>query len=470
MIFASVVFLVFFLPVVLTIYYVLLKDRRKRNIFLFLASLFFYAWGEPKFVLVMIASICFNHVIGLKLEKHADILKKKRAYLLLGIIGNISCLFVFKYLGFFVENINLFLNTSWKVPEITLPIGISFFTFQSLSYLVDVFRKEVPAQKSIISLGLYISFFPQLIAGPIVRYQSVAEQIESRKENWSDFSIGFSRFLCGLGKKVLIANQVAIIADKAFNMPINELTVGFAWLGAIAYALQIFFDFSGYSDMAIGLGKMFGFSFAENFNYPYMASSVTDFWRRWHISLSSWFRDYIYIPLGGSRVSKVRCYFNLWVVWLCTGIWHGANWSFLFWGMWHFAFLMLEKIFHIEKKIPTAIYRIWVLMVVLIGWVFFRATNISGGIAYLSVMFGVSGALIWNDTAYLYCKEYWFFLCLGIIFSMDVISRGRNKWQNSCFWQRNAVLLQPLAYTGLLLLVLSFIAKEMYNPFIYFNF
>ena len=370
-----------------------------------------------------------------------------------------------------VDNLNRLFHLSVSVPEVYLPIGISFFSFQSLSYLVDVYRREVLPQKNIIDLGLYIAFFPQLVAGPIVRYQAVAEQIKSRQENWHDFSVGFCRFLLGLGKKVLIANQVAVVADKAFNMPASELTVGFAWFGIIAYSLQIFFDFAGYSDMAIGLGKMFGFSFAENFHYPYMASSVTDFWRRWHISLSSWFRDYLYIPLGGSRVGIFRCYLNLWVVWLCTGMWHGADWSFLLWGMWHFVFLLTEKVWHVERKIPAALYRAWVLLLVMIGWVFFRAADIGSGICYLETMFALnSAAALWNDTATLYWQEYWFYLCLGTVFSVDVALQCKKRFAESVLWQRSMLLLQPAAYGVLLLLVLSFVAKEQYNPFIYFNF
>lgn len=390
MIFPSVVFLMFFLPFVLVVYYGLLRSISKRNFFLLGASLFFYAWGEPVFVWLMVASICWNYLIGRMLGHYQKLQasKRERIWLCLGVLGNLSCLFLFKYTGFIIENINALSGWSWTVPALYLPVGISFFTFQALSYLVDVYRRQVLVQERIIDLGLYIAFFPQLVAGPIVRYQSVAAQIKMRQENGTDFCMGFTRFLCGLGKKVLIANEVAVVADKAFHMPTTELTVGFAWLGAVAYSLQIFFDFSGYSDMAIGLGKMFGFSFVENFRFPYMASSVTDFWRRWHISLSSWFRDYVYIPLGGSRVHPLRCYFNLWLVWLCTGIWHGADWSFLLWGMWHFAFLLLEKVFHMEQKVPAVFCHLGTLLVVLVGWVFFRAVNIESSISYLQTMLG----------------------------------------------------------------------------------
>ncbi|MCI8336822.1 MAG: MBOAT family protein [Peptococcaceae bacterium] len=472
MIFPSIVFLMFFLPFVLVVYYGFLRSTRKRNLFLLMASLFFYAWGEPVFVWLMAVSICWNYGIGRLLGRYQRIGRPKteKFWLWLGVLGSLACLFLFKYMGFVVENVNEIFNLSWSVPVPSLPIGISFFTFQALSYLVDVYRREVPTQRSLIDLGLYISFFPQLVAGPIVRYQSIAAQIKFRQENWADFSVGFSRFLCGLGKKVLIANQAAVVADKAFNMPAAELTIGFAWLGMVAYSLQIFFDFAGYSDMAIGLGKMFGFSFAENFHYPYMAVSVTDFWRRWHISLSSWFRDYVYIPLGGSRVATWRCYVNLWIVWLCTGIWHGADWSFLLWGMWHFMFLMSEKVFHIERKVPVLFYRAWVLLIVGIGWVFFRSADLSASLLYLRTMFGLSGVGAWNDTMWLYLREYWFYLGLGLVFSINIVSWGKVKLTNSLCWQRGLLILQPAAYSLLLLLVLSFLAKAQYNPFIYFNF
>ena len=472
MIFPSVAFLMFFFPMVLLVYYGFLRGTGSRNFFLFFASLFFYAWGEPVFVWLMIASVGWNYGVGLLLGRYRRMERrnKEKICLWIGVFGNLLCLLVFKYAAFFVTNLNLFFSLSLSAPEIHLPIGISFFTFQSLSYLVDVYRREVPPQRNIIALGLYIAFFPQLIAGPIVRYQMVAAQIKGRTENWVDFSQGFCRFLCGLGKKVLLANEAAIVADKAFHMPLSELTVGFAWLGAVAYSLQIFFDFAGYSDMAIGLGRMFGFSFAENFNYPYMATSVTDFWRRWHISLGSWFRDYVYIPLGGSRVAPVRRYWNLWLVWFCTGFWHGAAWSFLLWGMWHFTFLLVEKVFHVERNIPLALYRIWVLLVVMVGWVFFRAEDVGSGLCYLQTMWGMGGAALWNDTATLYLREYWCYLAAGLLFSVDIAPRCKAWLSRHQQWQKGLLWSQPVAYTILLLLVLSFVAKEQYNPFIYFNF
>ena len=350
MLFSSSTFLFAFLPIVIFIYYVFLRNHRNlQNIFLLIASLIFYAWGEVAFVFVMMLSIIANYFFGLFVSR-AKNTNKKKLPLVLSIVFNLSILFVFKYLVFTLTNINALFGANLAIPNIALPIGISFFTFQAMSYVIDVYRGE-EAQKSILNVGLYISFFPQLIAGPIVRYKTVAYQILHRKESFDDFSSGVCRFIIGMGKKVLLANSLAVVADAAFDGDIANTSASFAWLGAIAYTMQIFFDFSGYSDMAIGLGKMFGFKFLENFDYPYISGSITEFWRRWHISLGSWFRDYVYFPLGGSRVkSKGRLIFNLFVVWLLTGIWHGANWTFIIWGLMYFVLLVIEKLTGMHKS------------------------------------------------------------------------------------------------------------------------
>ena len=344
MLFSSSVFLFLFLPLVLIIYYVPLRRfRQAQNVFLLLASLGFYAWGEPWFVLVMIGSIVINYFFGLWVDYNKRRERSCRVPILLALLINLGVLFVFKYLMFTLGILNG-LGASFVIPVIELPIGISFFTFQALSYVLDVHRDRGKVQRSPLKVGLYISFFPQLIAGPIVKYETVADQIDNRKESWEDFSAGCARFVVGLGKKVLLSNQLAIIADRAYGMAGDGLTTSFAWLGAVAYILQLYNDFSGYSDMAIGLGRMFGFHFLENFNYPFAATSLAGLWRRWHISLATWFRDYVYIPLGGSRVdSRAKLIRNIFMVWLCTGIWHGANWTYLAWGMVNFAMLMLEK-------------------------------------------------------------------------------------------------------------------------------
>ena len=345
MLFSSSIFLFLFLPLVLLIYYLPLgRFRQGQNVFVLLASLGFYAWGEPWFVLVMMGSIVVNYGFGLWVDHNQRHNHSARMPVILALVVNLGILFVFKYLTFTLGILND-LGAHFVIPGIELPIGISFFTFQALSYVLDIQRGHGQVQRSPLKVGLYISFFPQLIAGPIVKYETVADQIDHRKENWEDFSSGCARFVVGLGKKVLLANQLALVADRAFQLGgMGQLTTGFAWLGSLCYTLQIYYDFSGYSDMAIGLGKMFGFHFLENFNYPYISRSVTEFWRRWHISLSTWFRDYVYFPLGGSRVnSKGKHIRNLFVVWLLTGIWHGANWTFIVWGLFYFVLLMLEK-------------------------------------------------------------------------------------------------------------------------------
>ena len=388
------------------------KYRTYKNLVLLAFSILFYAWGEPAFVLVMLLSIFVNYLLGRLIDKYRN---HDKALLWTSIFFNLGILFIFKYLCFTLQNIGWLINKDFSSIKIALPIGISFFTFQAMSYVIDVYKKKVKVQKSLFNLGLYIALFPQLIAGPIVRYETIASEIEKRDENYDDFAEGTVRFIQGLAKKVIIANQVALVADAAFDTPINELSTAFAWLGAIAYTLQIYFDFSGYSDMAIGLGRMFGFHFLENFNYPYMASSITDFWRRWHISLSSWFRDYVYFPLGGSRVdSKVRHIFNLFVVWLLTGIWHGANWTFIAWGMFYFVLLVIEKQTGLDKK-KAWWGHIYTMFFVIIAWVLFRATNITSAYEYLKIMLIPNS--ISSDTFVLYWSNYRFYLILGLLLS-----------------------------------------------------
>ena len=380
MLFPSEIFLFVFLPFVLAVYYVFLrKTKELKNVFLLLVSLFFYAWGEPVYVRLMIGTILVNWLYGIAVHKLEE--KKSAARLVLGmmVFTNLGILAWFKYSVFVMLQVNRFLHTEFMVPQVKLPIGISFFTFQAMSYVFDVYRKKGRVQYNPLRVGLYISLFPQLIAGPIVRYETIAEQMEYRRENWDDFSKGVTRFCVGLGKKVLIANNMAVVADASFDLLIGgqyQASMALAWLGALSYSLQIFFDFSGYSDMAIGLGRMFGFHFEKNFNYPYIAKSVSEFWRRWHISLQTWFRDYVYFPLGGSRVSRVRLVLNLFVVWALTGIWHGANWTFLAWGLMYFVLLTFEKFTGLEKKSGWWGH-IYTLLFVVIGWVIFRSSTIS---------------------------------------------------------------------------------------------
>ena len=436
--------------------------RKYKNLVLLTFSILFYTWGEPAFVLIMILSIIVNYSFGRLIDKFRN---KEKLFLWLSVAFNLGILFVFKYLCFTLNNIGWLINKDFSSIKIALPIGISFFTFQAMSYVIDVYKKKVEVQKNLFNLGLYISFFPQLIAGPIVRYETIAKEIENRNENYDDFGEGTVRFIQGLAKKVIIANNVALVADAAFETPTNELSTAFAWLGAIAYTLQIYFDFSGYSDMAIGLGRMFGFHFLENFNYPYLASSITDFWRRWHISLSSWFRDYVYFPLGGSRVdSKARHIFNLFIVWLLTGIWHGANWTFITWGLFYFVLLVIEKQTGLDKK-KTWWGHIYTMFFVILAWVLFRANSISFASQYIKAMFGISVSSLYSEQIELHLYDSWKYIVLGLIFLFPFNSI--EKLKNGKMWQQ-------LTYSSLLLLLflltITFIVCDSYNPFIYFNF
>ena len=377
MLFSSLTFLFIFLPLVIFIYYI--SNDKYKNYILLLFSLIFYSWGEPKYIFLMLLSIVVNYILALIIDKYRK--SKLKVYtLIFSIIFNIGLLFIFKYLSFFTININNMFNMNIRILNIVLPIGISFYTFQILSYVIDVYRNDVKVQKNIFVLGTYISFFPQLIAGPIVRYSTIEKQLMKREHNFSMFCDGLRRFFVGLIKKVLIANNVALIADTIFNSTaVSNYNFIILIVALISYTIQIYYDFSGYSDMAIGLGKMFGFTFLENFNYPYIAISITDFWRRWHISLSTWFRDYVYIPLGGNRCSKARWIFNILVVWFLTGFWHGASWNFIIWGMYYAILLLIEKLFLSKflEKLPKVIRFIYTFLLVNIGWLIFRIEDLS---------------------------------------------------------------------------------------------
>lgn len=468
MLFSSSVFLFAFLPVILLCYYGPLRaSRRGQNLFLLLASLFFYAFGEPVFVLVMLGSILVNWLLGLWAGRCRARRRFARLPVVCAAVVNLALLFVFKYLTFVLATLNE-LGARIVIPGIELPIGISFFTFQALSYVIDVYRGREQAQRNLLLVGLYISFFPQLIAGPIVKYETVARQLSERRESWSLFSSGVCRFLTGLGKKVLLSNQLALVADAAFAAG-DELTTAFAWLGSICYTLQIYYDFSGYSDMAIGLGRMFGFEFPENFNYPYAAASVTDFWRRWHISLSSWFRDYVYIPLGGNRVNSRRHTFNLFVVWLLTGIWHGAGWTFLIWGLFYFVLLWGEKHREWTLEWPAFPRRVYTLLAVNFAWVIFRAADLPQAVGFLGAMVGLAPGGLTGGTA-LWLGEYLPELILGLFFAFPIARWLGRKLEKPRF-------LRPVwdcCYAAGLLVVFLFctalLVKGSYNPFIYFNF
>ena len=453
MIFSSASFLFAFLPCVTIVYY-LLRSRTARNVFLTLVSLFFYAWGEPWFVLVMLLSIVINWFIALRIGAGGH----KKAWLVVGLVCDLGLLAGFKYLGFLMENVNWIFHLSLPVPQIALPIGISFFTFQAISYIVDVYRGDGRVQKSLMNVCLYISFFPQLIAGPIVRYQTFDDQITTRRETLDDFCEGIRRFIVGLAKKVLLANNLAALADTAFAMQTTELSLVGTWLAAASYMLQLYFDFSGYSDMAIGLARMFGFHLLENFNLPFIARSIAGFWKRWHISLTSWFRDYLYFPLGGSRVSKGRLLFNMGVVWVLTGFWHGAQWTYLVWGFLFFVLQAFERFSGAGKWLEKhRIGHLYVFLVVMIASVVSRADSIPHALDLYRSMFGLDGSAIFDDTARMFLREYGAFLVAGVLCCLPVPKRIPD-----------AVRGVGLAAAGFV--AITYVVMGSYNPFIYFNF
>ena len=464
-------FLFLFLPLVLIFYYI--SNEKLKNIVLLLASLFFYAWGEPKYVFLMILSIICNYIFGLKVS--SDNSKAKKTGLIIAVIFNISLLGVFKYSNFLIDNINNIFHSGISIPSISLPLGISFFTFQTMSYVIDVYRDKKRLQKNIFNLALYISLFPQLVAGPIVRYETVDEQINKREHSINKFSEGVNRFVIGLGKKVIFSNQLGLVADKVFITNISDLSTLEAWLGIICYTLQIYFDFSGYSDMAIGLGKMFGFDFLENFNYPYISQSVSEFWRRWHISLGSWFRDYVYIPLGGNRVSPMKQYRNLFIAWSLTGIWHGSNWTFVTWGLYYGFLIALEKAF-LQKylnKLPRFIRHVYLILLVMIGWVFFRAENIVQAWDYIKILMGFGHNTMINLSFINYMNESAFIVILAALFATPILPKiklrikERNK---SLVDNRFVYMLYSLFLMSIMFIAVVVLVNSTYNPFLYFRF
>jgi len=462
MLFSSTIFLFLFLPIVLLVYHLL--PRVFRNGWLLVASLFFYAWGEPKFVILMLTSILINYLFALAVHTYRTRVGVKWIMFSM-IVVNLGLLGWFKYSGFFVTSINETFQTTLFVPEVVLPIGISFFTFQAMSYVIDVYRQAGQVQKNPLDLALYIALFPQLIAGPIVRYETVADEINHRQETLPEFAQGVRRFIIGLSKKLILANGCGQVADAVFNM--KDLSMGLAWIGIIAYALQIYFDFSGYSDMAIGLGLMFGFHFLENFNYPYISKSVSEFWRRWHISLGSWFRDYVYIPLGGNRVSPWKQYRNLGIVWMLTGLWHGASWTFVAWGVYYGIWIMLEKAFlgKMLERIPV-LATIWTLVLVLVGWVFFRADTFPEAITYMQAMFAPD--VLWDDRASYQVVQNGVILALACLAATPIPKRIGER-----FVESSGKIGQTVQYgyaMVLLFLATSALVASTFNPFIYFRF
>lgn len=472
MVFSSSIFLFCFLPLTLLVYFLLKIEYR--NLFLLAASLFFYAWGEPRFVFVIIISILLNYIFGLLIhysQQHFSPFTSKTV-MLVGVLGNCGLLFYFKYFDFFISSINNLTGWDFPLKHIILPIGISFFTFQGLSYVIDIYLRRVEVQRNILKFALFKAFFPQLIAGPIVRYVDVHDQIDNRVTTIDDFAYGVRRFVIGLGKKVIIANTLGQVADNIFGLPFNQNTMATAWVGAICYSLQLYFDFSGYSDMAIGLARMFGFKFLENFNFPYISRSITEFWRRWHISLSSWFRDYLYIPLGGNRSGNV--YVNLLIVFFVTGLWHGAAWNFVIWGLWHGLFLLAERGLQKSKlqvRLPGIVSWVYSMLVVVIGWVLFRAPDLEYAVNYMKIMFGVTLPSNVGFTVWYHLSP----MVITIIVIACLASLPISKYINDTvgkYEEHNAfsLFIQNVYIAFLLIICVLFIATSTYNPFIYFRF
>ena len=455
MVFSSTIFMFAFLPLFLLCYFIA-KKVKTRNIILLLFSLLFYAWGEPYYIFLMILSIIVNYYLTILMDK-----KKSKKILILLIIFNIGLLFSFKYVNFFINNLNYFFNINIGNLNLALPIGISFYTFQILSYVIDVYRKKVKVQKNIIKLATYISAFPQLIAGPIVRYSDIEKELNDRKSTSEDINYGIKRFIIGLSKKVLIANNVAFICDCLFNFGIERTGFIGVVIAIMAYTLQIYYDFSGYSDMAIGLGRICGFKYMENFVYPYSAKSITDFWRRWHISLSSFFKDYVYIPLGGSKTSKFKHIRNIMIIWILTGLWHGAEWNFIIWGLYYGILLLIEKFLINDKIKQKYFYHLITLVIINIGWLIFRETDFNELLIAFKTLFGFYGLGSISTFTYIgiLSSRYILAFILGIVFSYNIIPK---KFKESNIFELLLVII--------LLITIIYIVVGSYNPFIYFRF
>ena len=461
MYFSSLLFIFVFLPVTLLGYYIL--PRKFRNVFLLLVNLIFYGWGEPVFILIMLVSIIVNYICALLVEKDE---RRKKLYLIISLVISLGLLAVFKYTGFAVDMLRALPPFAW-MPKISipLPIGISFYTFQTLSYTIDVYRGDTKAQKSLVNLGTYISFFPQLIAGPIVRYRDIALQLESRRETLSVFAEGVGIFLVGLAKKVLIANQMGVLWDTLRET--TGLGVLGSWIGIAAFSFQIYFDFSGYSDMAVGLGKMFGFEFMRNFEYPYISKSITEFWRRWHISLSTWFRDYVYIPLGGNRRSLARVIFNLFAVWFLTGLWHGASFNFIAWGLYYFIFLVLEKYVYgkLLDKLPAVLKHVYALVIIMVGWAIFYFEDFSALGAFIAGMFSPNGGIISSDalsTVLTYIPLLLTAAVASLPWAKNLYMKNKDK--------KAVMILETVFCAAVLILCTASLVNQSYNPFLYFRF
>lgn len=466
MVFSSTIFLCVYLPLVLLGYYIC--PKKGRNLFLLIASLVFYAWGEPKYVFLMIFSILVNYIFGRLMDKNRENKKRLKLMLVLSVVIDLGLLSVFKYTDFIITNVNAIFGSSFDLLKIALPIGISFYTFQAMSYTIDVYRNDVRVQKNLIDFGMYITMFPQLIAGPIVRYADVQDQLAERSVTTADFSEGVMRFVVGLGKKVLLANQMGAVWSEIYALG-GDVSALMAWTGAIAYTFQIYFDFSGYSDMAIGLGRMFGFKFPENFRYPYQSVSITDFWRRWHITLSTWFKEYLYIPLGGNRRGLARQALNLLIVWSLTGFWHGAGWNFVMWGLYYFVILFIEKLFLLKAldKLPKLFRHVYALLLIVIGWVIFASDDVGVLLPYLGSMFGANGAVGGMDVYTLFTKAVLLIICC--VASTELPKRLFLS-ATGAMNEKAAFTIKSVMTIALLALSMILLIGDSYNPFLYFRF
>ncbi len=470
MVFSSIFFIFTFLPITLICYY--LSPIFLRNSIFLISSLIFYAWGEPVYIFLMIFSIFINYLLGiclnyLNIKQHY----KTRLFIFISaIILNISLLVFFKYYDFFVTNINLIFKLSIPYKHLALPIGVSFYTFQILSYIIDVYKENVDVQENLISFALYVTMFPQLVAGPIVRYSDIDAQLSNRSYSLSKFGEGVARFIQGLGKKVLLANNIGLLWDTVIASNISQASVLTIWLGILAFTFQIYFDFSGYSDMAIGLGKMFGFDFIENFRHPYDSNSITDFWRRWHISLGTWFREYIYIPLGGNRCSIIKQIRNIFIVWMLTGLWHGASWNFVIWGLYYGIILFIEKLFlkNFIDNLPKLFSRLYCMLIVIIGWVFFAIDDIALAQNYLFSMFGKGNNPLWDSAGIYYLTSYAVFFIIMIMLSSQNISKlfVKPDVKSGTLKKQFGIVL----HLAILVLSTAYLITETYNPFLYFRF
>ena len=465
MLFTSISFLYYFLPALIIIYFI--TPKKYKNIILLIASLLFYFYGEPKYVFLMIAEIIIAYIGAILIDKYKN---QSKNILITTLFIHVFLLIIFKYTDFIIQTINDISNANIKLLNIALPIGISFYTFQIISYIIDVYNGKVNVQKNIIKLATYVSLFPQLVAGPIVRYQTVEKELDDRVHSFNNFAYGIRRFTIGLAKKVLIANALGELCSKAFLA--DEKTVVFFWIFGISYMLQLYFDFSAYSDMAIGLGRIFGFHFPENFNYPYISKSITEFWRRWHISLSTWFKDYVYIPLGGNREGKYKQIRNILIVWLLTGIWHGANWTFLIWGLLFGIILIIEKIFlnKFMEKLPSFIRRIYVLFIVMILFIIFNSDNMSVALTNIKGLFGMNGEAFVNDYTLHYLKSYLPVLIIALLGSTPFIKILIDKLRKNKYVNNIINILEPILIVVILVVVTSYLIDNSYNPFLYFRF